>query len=63
MKKITIITILAICVISSIIYAIMYHRSNCINMNNIAKVTTVKDGGFFIITIDGNEYYFENWKE
>jgi hypothetical protein len=32
-------------------------------MNNIAEVTTNNDGGFFIITIDGNEYYFENWKE
>lgn len=63
MKKITIITILAICAISSIIYAAMYHKANCINMNNIAKVTTVNDGGFFIITIDGNEYYFENEKE
>jgi hypothetical protein len=60
MKKITIITILTICAISSIIYAIMDHKANCINMNNIAEVTTNNDGGFFIITIDGNEYYFEN---
>ena len=60
MKKITIITILTICAISSIIYAIMYHKANCINMNNIAEITTNKDGGFFIITIDECEYYFEN---